>query len=167
MSKRISINEEAFLKLWRAGMLSRDIAKQLSVTDYVLRCWMKKYGCTSVCIDMRKKVIDDRHKLLKLGFTDQEIADTLGLELHEIIEWREANKLPENPEKSIIQKYASRFRWLYKQGYSDQAIADQFEVSITLVEKWRQLKGLPPQNRLLSSVRNEASEIRHRSHFDS
>jgi uncharacterized protein YjcR len=134
VAKRIQINEEAFLKYFMTRM--SNIPYMPKQSD--------------------KYIMDTRYKLWKLGFTDSEIAQEIDATREQIASWRQERNLKCNKEKSLVEKYGRRFRYMYHKGYSDQAIVDEYDVNIRTVEKWRQSKGLPPQHKLEGSVIYEA-----------
>jgi len=129
---KTTINKDAFLDLYRKNKTNREIAKDLGVTDYILRRWMRKNGYTSAYMQHRYVVRSRWMELYKKGKTDSEIAYESDEPINAIIMWRAKNNFKPNQDAAMEKRIK-----LYMSGLRDGEIAKHLGVDLHIIYEWR------------------------------
>lgn len=129
---KYKINEEAFLALWRKNMPSRDIAKQLGISDYILRRWMRKNHYESAYMTHREGVRRKWLELYQNKLSDSEISAATNEPVSAIIAWRVKNGFEPHTKQSMLTRLE-----LYKAGADDATIAKTLNEEYKTIARWR------------------------------
>jgi predicted transcriptional regulator len=150
MTKRISIDTDAFLQLYASKLNDIQIAQKMGVTVSRICKFRHKLGLPSVTGKGRKiKSYDLRMELYNKGYSDLQIAKEIGVPESTILSWRKQrgltvkNIIKTSKYDGILTEFGDRISELYLNGHSDYTIAKILEIPQTAVERWRYRNRLP------------------------
>lgn len=104
---RRKIDTEFALRLYRSGMLDREIARELGVSATAINNWRKDEGLPSNAPPRRTPDGEAIRALHAQGLNDREIARQLDMRAVAVCKWRHKHGLPSNFDPHKQRKEAS------------------------------------------------------------
>ena len=105
--KRRKIDTEFALRLYRSGMLDREIARELGVSANAVNCWRKDEGLPSNAPPRRTPDGEAIRALHAQGLNDREIGRALDMRAVAVCKWRHKHGLPSNFDPHRQRKEAA------------------------------------------------------------
>ncbi len=105
--RRRKIDTEFALRLYRSGMLDREIARELGVSANAVNCWRKGEGLPSNAPPRRTPDGEAIRALHAQGLNDREIGRQLDMRAVAVCKWRHKHGLPSNFDPHKQRKEAS------------------------------------------------------------
>jgi transposase len=150
MTKRINIDIELFIKLYLASLNDAEIAQKMDVKVSRISKLRHKFGLPSVTGKGRKAKRDVlRMELYRRGYSDSQIAQTIGVPESTILSWRKQRGLTVQniikPSKydGILNEFGDQITELYLNGHRDYTIAKILNIPQAAIERWRYRNRLP------------------------